>query len=206
LNRWSPLVEYTFAAVSVLLAARSRRLGSIACAACLAIGLAACGRTNDPPTTENNGVYVTAGPITYQLQISRELNQYATEDRQYITGLPPGAANLTRDQEWYGVFLWAKNQTKHPHITAGNFDIVDTQGTHYYPIAVNPSLNAYAWTPQTLAPGGVEPAPDTTASFGPTQGAVLLFKLNNSVYDNRPLTLEIKSPSGKRWGTISLDL
>jgi hypothetical protein len=44
------------------------------------------------------------------------------------------------------------------------------------------------------------------ASFGPTQGGLLLFKLDTSVYDNRPLTLEIRGPSGRVWGTISLDL
>ena len=35
-------------------------------------------------------MYVDAGPITYQLQISRQLNQYATEDSQYLAGLPAG--------------------------------------------------------------------------------------------------------------------
>jgi hypothetical protein len=188
------------------LLARRRSVLTLACVAGLAIGVSACGKENDPPTAENNGVYVTAGPVTYQLQISRELNQYATEDRQYITGLPKGAAALTPTQEWYGVFLWAKNQTHYDQITSDNFDIVDTQRTHYYPVAVNPSLNAYAWTAQSLVPGGTEPGPDTTASFGPTQGALLLFKLDTSVYDNRPLTLQIKSPTGKVWGTIALDL
>ena len=182
------------------------RLSILVCAGTLAIGLAACGRTNVPSSAENDGVYVTAGPVTYQLQISRELNQYATEDRQYLTGLPSGAASLTPSQEWYGVFLWAKNQTKRQQVTTDNFDIVDTQGTHYYPIAVQPVQNPYAWTAQSLPPGAVEPAPNTAASFGPTQGSLLLFKLNSSVYDNRPLTLEIRGPSGKRWGTIALDL
>ena len=68
-------------------------------------------------------------------------------------------------------------------------------------------MNAYAWAPQKLGPGATEPGPDTTASFGPTQGALLLFKINTSVYDNRPLTLEIRGgPSQKVWGHISLDL
>lgn len=184
----------------------ARRLLALTCAAALTVGLTACGKVNDPPTAENDGVYVEAGPITYQLQVSRVLNQYATEDRQYVTGLPAGTAAPTPSQLWYGVFLWAKNQTKVPQTTANNFDIVDTQGNHYYPIAVNPSLNAYAWTAQSLAPGAIEPGPDTTASFGPTQGALLLFKLPTTVFDNRPPTLEIRGPSGKVWGTISLDL
>lgn len=172
----------------------------------MAASLAACGKTGDPPTANNDGVYVDAGPITYQLQVSRELNQYATEDSQYLKGLPAGGSSLSPNEEWYGVFLWAKNQTKRPEITSGNFDITDTQGNTYYPIALSPGSNPYAWTPQTLAPGAVEPGPDTAASFGPTQGGLLLFKLNTSVYANRPLTLEIRGPSKKVWGTISLDL
>ena len=183
-----------------------RRLLTLICAAALAVGLAACGKSNDPPTANNDGVYVEAGPITYQLEVSRELNQYATEDRQYLVGLPAAGSSLTPTQEWYMVSLWAKNQTKRAANTSGNFDIIDTQGNRYYPLAVNPSLNPYAWTAQSLAPGAIEPAPDTTASFGPTQGALLLFKLNTTVYDNRPLTLEIRGPSGKVWAAIALDL
>jgi hypothetical protein len=184
----------------------SRRFLGLTCAAALSVGLAACGKSNNPPTANNDGVYVQAGPITYQLQVSREMNQYATEDRQYLTGLPVGTGSLAADQEWYMVSLWAKNQTKSAAETSGSFDIVDTQGTRYYPVSVNPSLNQYAWTPQSLAPGAIEPAPDTTASFGPTQGGLLIFKLNTTVYNNRPLTLEIRGPSGKVWSTISLDL
>ena len=39
------------------------------------------------------------------------------------------------------------------------------------------------------------------------QGALLLFKINTSVYDNRPLTLQIRGgQSQKVWGSIALDL
>lgn len=180
----------------------------------VAVGLTSCGRkTQTEANAENNGVYVHGGAITYQLQISRELNQYGTEDAQYLAGLPAGTARLCVrhhahpcDQEWYGVFLWGKNETSQPHVTSDSFDIVDTQGNRYYPVALNPARNPYAWTAQTLRPGGTEPRPDTTASFGPTQGGLLLFKLNTSVYDNRPLTLEIRGPSQQVLATISLDL
>ena len=199
-------MNYTSAPVSARFAARRRPVLVLACAGALALGLSACGKTNVPSSAENDGVYVAAGPITYQLQVSRELNQYATEDKQYLMGLSPSELSLTPTQEWYMVSLWAKNQTGRPEQTSDNFDIVDTQGDHYYPVPVNPSLNPYAWGAQSLPPGGIEPAPDTTASFGPTQGALLLFKLNTTVYDNRPLTLEIRAPSGKVWATIELDL
>ena len=183
-----------------------RAILTLACAAPLALGVTACGKVNHPTSAENDGVYEVAGPITYQLEVSRELNQYSVEDRQYLVGLAPGTSTLTPAQEWYMVSLWAKNQTKRAAMTSDNFDIVDTQGNHYYPVAVNPAINQYAWTAQSLAPGATEPAPDTTASFGPTQGGLLLFKLNQTIYDNRPLTLEIRGPSGNVWATISLDL
>ena len=188
---------------------RVRRLWILAGALALVLGLVACGTKQSHPRladANNNGGYVDAGPVTYQLQISRELNQYSTEDSQYVTGLPAGTTRPSSTQEWYGVFLWAKNQTSQSQVTTDNFDIVDTQGNTYYPIKLNPALNPYAWTKQTLQPLGIEPGPDTTAASGPTQGGLLLFKLGDSAYANRPLTLQIRGPSNQLWAKISLDL
>lgn len=197
--------------------ARSRALPAVAGVTALAILIGGCGGAtnrraagNVAPkigvaSSNNDGVYVDAGPITYQLQVSRQLNPYATEDSQYLVGVP-GARSLRPDELWYGVFLWAKNQQKVPESTTGNFLIEDTQGNRYYPLAINHSVNPYVWTSQQLAPGGIQPGPDTTASFGPTQGELLLFKLTSAVYDNRPLTLKILGPARQLWGTISLDL
>jgi hypothetical protein len=190
-------------------AVSARRLWTAACALILAFGVAACGHKQAHPTVadaNNNGGYIDAGPVTYQLEVSRVLNPYSTEDSQYIKGLPAGTRAPTADEEWYGVFLWAKNQTNKPQTTADNFVIVDTQGIKYYPLKLNTDVNPYAWTAQRLAPLGIQPGPDTTASFGPTQGQILLFKIGNSAYANRPLTLEILSPTGKTLGSISLDL
>jgi hypothetical protein len=183
-----------------------RRLWILACALALVVGLAACGQTSKPPSDLNNGVYVDAGPITYQLQISRELNQYAIEDRQYLAGLPAGDGALGPDQLWYGVFLWAKNQSQEPQMTAKSFNIVDSSNHHYYPVMLNAELNAYAWTEQMLEPSGVQPIPNTTAYYGPTGGNLLLFKLPISVYSNRPLTLEIYPQGSSTPSQISLDL
>jgi hypothetical protein len=33
-----------------------------------------------------------------------------------------------------------------------------------------------------------------------------LFKVNTSVYSNRPLTLQIRGNTGKVWATVALDL
>jgi hypothetical protein len=188
-------------------AVRARRLWTIASALILAFGVAACGHKQAHPTVadaNNIGGYVDAGPLTYQLQISRILNPYSTEDSQYIKGLPAGTTAPTANEQWYGVFLWAKNQTTRTHVTTDSFAIVDTQGNTYYPLKLNPALNPYAWTPQAVRPLQTQPTPDTTASFGPTQGELLLFKIGNSAYANRPLTLKIYG--GGRPATISLDL
>jgi hypothetical protein len=180
----------------------------VAVAAVLAVALAGCGSARHPSdaTAENNGYYVKAGQVYYQLQVSRELNQYATEDHQYLTGLPAGTPAPTATQLWYGVFLQAFNKSKQPQTTASSFYIQDTQGNKYYPVALNSSVNGYAWTSTRLSPLETEPAPDTTASTGPTQGSLLLFKLSTSVYNNRPLTLEIHVPGSSQVSTISLDL
>jgi hypothetical protein len=178
--------------------------------ACLGVSLAlaACGSAKHPydATADNNGFYVKAGGIFYQLQISRELNQYSVEDHQYLVGLPAPTTRPGLKKLWYGVFLWARNYGKGTTTTAGSFDIVDTQGNKYLPVALDTSINQYAWSPQPLQPLGTEPGPNTTASFGPTQGALLLFQLSTTVYDNRPLTLEIHPQGTAQTSTISLDL
>jgi hypothetical protein len=169
---------------------------------------AACGsHHSNLADANNNGTYVKAGPVTYQLQVSRELNPFSHEDSGYLAGLPKKDASLAPDQEWYAVFLWAKNTSKQPQQTTARFDVVDTEGDVYTPIAFN---NPYVWTSQTLAPGAVQPQPDTTAGYGPIEGQMLLFKVyssgSQSVYSNRPLTLRIYGNTGKVWATISLDL
>ena len=194
-----------------------RRLWVVVCAAALAVVVTACGGSSSPHAAtgqltghmvadaNNDGTYVEAGGITYQMQISRELNPYSAEDSAYVKGLPLGIAGPGPSQLWYGVFLWAKNQHHRAYTTARNFVIEDTQGNKYYPVALS-SANAYAWTPQTLQYNETFPGPDSTASLGATQGALLLFKLSDSVYDNRPLTLYILGSDRQRLGSISLNL
>jgi hypothetical protein len=184
---------------------RARRYWIVAASAALALTLGACGNKKSHPTVaDNEGFYVDAGPITYQVQLSRELNPFSVEDRQYLAGVV--ASPPKPDEEWFAVFLWAKNQTKSTQTTSNSFDILDTQGTRYTPVAVNPQVNPFAWTSQTLKPLATEPATDSPASFGPTQGAELLFKISTSAYANRPLTLEIYAPGQSNPSTVTLDL
>jgi hypothetical protein len=177
---------------------------TLASAALAVLTLSACGQISHPTSADNEGVYVDAGPVTYQVQLSRQLNPYATEDRAYLTGVSTSTPNAS--EEWFAVFLWAHNSTHSNQTTSDSFDIVDTQGTKYYPVPIKSQLNPFAWTSQTLAPKAVEPTPGSVASFGPTQGKLLLFKLNDSIYSNRPLTLEIHAAGQSQPSTISLDL
>jgi hypothetical protein len=186
-----------------------RRLILIVCALALAAGLTACGHKEAHPTqanANNDGSYIDAGPVTYQLQISRELNPYGVEDSAYVKGLPTGTTTPSATQFWYGVFLWAKNQTHHDQTTLNSFEITDTQGNAYYPLKLDTNVNPFAWTPQTLAPNQIEPGPNTVASAGPTQGGELLFKLPTSAYSDRPLTLWLLGAGNKKLGSISLNL
>ena len=66
-------------------------------------------------------------------------------------------------------------------------------------------MNPYVWTSQLLQYEGTYPVPDSVQSLGESQGGLLLFKLNNSAYADRPLTLYILNPRGQKLGSISLD-
>lgn len=180
----------------------------LGCCAALALTLVlgACGSGKHPydATAENNGYYIKLGTISYQLQVSRELNRFSTEDHQYLAGVTQPAPKPT--QIWYGVFLYAINDSKKTAQAADNFWITDTENNIYKPVPLNPTFNGYAWTGATLPAHGTEPIPNSTAAFGPTQGGLVLFKLPTAVYNNRPLTLHIQAPGVPNQGTISLDL
>ena len=151
----------------------SRRYWIVVCIAAMALGLAACGRESHPQQADanNDGAYVDAGPITYQLQVSRQLNPYATEDKQYLTGLPAGTTQPKPDEMWYGVFLQAKNQTEAAAKSTDTFDIVDTQGNKYYPLQLNASQNPYAWQSTTLEPSAGSRSPTRRRASAPHRGS-----------------------------------
>ena len=83
--------------------------------------------------------------------------------------------------------------------------MIDTQGNVYHPIKLDPSVNPFAWTSSTLKNLRHRAGPNTVASDGPTQGGLLLFKMNTAVYSNRPLTLCILGPRARSSAAISLN-
>ncbi len=185
---------------------------TLSCLAALlaATALAACGGVNDQPTThaDSEGSYIQAGPLIYQVEMSRELNPHNIEDRQYLAGIPIGTPRPTGSQEWFGVWLRVQNNTDRSHPAASEFRIVDTLGNVYTPIplASNNVLSYQAAYVQGTNGQSVYPDPESAAGAGVINGSMLLFKFNTSVYANRPLELEIVPPGGGEPSSVVLDL
>ncbi|MBS1871347.1 MAG: hypothetical protein JSS99_16975 [Actinobacteria bacterium] len=181
----------------------------LAAALLAALTLVACGGTGEPPTThgDGEGSYIQAGPLIYQVQMSRELNPANVEDAEYLQGLSAGAP--AQGEEWFGVWLRVQNDTKLAHVSASSFKIVDTTGAEYTPIAL-PATNPFAYRPVSVRSNDVfqpvQPDPESAAGTGPINGTMLLFKLRTNVYANRPLELEIAPPGGGSPSSVVLDL
>jgi hypothetical protein len=156
-----------------------------------------------------NEPYFDVGDLTFQIQDSRQLNPFS-DDVEYFAGLPQ-AQKLPGSDFWYGVFIWAKNQQTRTLTSPGQYDftLTDSAGDTYKPTMLDPNLNPFAWTSQTIQPDGIEPNPDSIAAGGTTAGGLILFQLPQTAYQNRPLTLHI-SPYGKGSkhvaSAVSLDL
>jgi len=176
--------------------ARATLLVAVAVLAALALG--ACGDAHTRVTTGTyagasgkNAPYLNVGPLIYEVQLSRELNPYNTEDSSYLAGLPPAEVQLQPGEEWFGVFMQVYNNTSLPHPAATGLTISDTQGNVYQPIIPD---NGFAYRSEIVPAGGQLPAPNTIAAAGPTQGALLLYKIKVISLDNRPLILKIVDP------------
>lgn len=140
-----------------------------------------------------NAPYLNVGPLIYEVQLSRELNPSDTEDASYLAGLTPAQRRLRTGEEWFAVFLQVYNESSTPHLAVTNLTISDTQDNLYTPIV--PALtNEFAYRGGLLASKARIPALNTVAANGPTQGALLLYKIKVVSLDNRPLELKIVDP------------
>jgi len=175
----------------------------------VATALAACGGSHQPTTHgDSEGAYIQAGPLLYQVQMSRELNPHNVEDRQYLAGIPRGTARPGGAQEWFGVWLRVQNDTGASQPAASDFKIVDTLGNAYTPIPLATG-NVFSYQPRFVQGTNGQnllPDPESAAGSGVINGSMLLFKLNTSVYANRPLELEIQPPGGGEPSSVVLDL
>jgi hypothetical protein len=179
----------------------------------LALALSACGSSHTPLLHEDNtgggGVnssYITLDGLKYQVQISRELNPYSTEDAGYLTGIPTSQLQPPPGKVWFAVFMLVLNPSKKSEPVVSTFAMTDTQNNLYSPINL-PAGNPYAYRPQTLAPGQQIPIVDSAGYNSPTQAALILFSIPTSAYDNRPLTLTLTDPLNPSIkATVNLDV
>ena len=177
------------------------RLSLLAALLTLAVGLSAC--SDDSHTRVSTGTYagesgqnapyLNVGPLIYEVQLSRELNPRDTEDASYLAGLTPAQRNLNHGEEWFGVFLQVYNESSAPHPAATSLTISDTQNNVYTPI-VPAITNEFAYRGGLLGAKARIPELNTVAANGPTQGALLLYKIKVVSLDNRPLELKIFDP------------
>jgi hypothetical protein len=163
--------------------------------------LAACGDSHTKVTSGTyagesgaNAPYLDVGPLVYEVQQSRQLNPFDVEDEGYLKGLPAGARTLGEGQEWFGVSVQVYNHHEGGIPAASKLTITDTEGNTYTPVMLEQG-NLYAYRAGQVAGNGRLPSINGTAGQGPTQGALLLFKINVASLDNRPLTLHIVDPT-----------
>jgi hypothetical protein len=178
------------------------RKSPLALAALLAVlGLGACGDSHTKVTTGTyagesgeNAPYLNVGPLVYEVQLSRELNPTEVEDSAYLKGLTPAEAQLESGEEWFGVFIQVYNYSGQSHPAATGITITDTQRNTYIPLVAN-ETNPFTYRAGTVPSKGQLPTPGSIAFAGPTQGALLLFKIKVVSLDNRPLELKIVDPT-----------
>ena len=186
------------------------RLALLLCAAVSMFGLSACFKKEPVhKTADTEGVYVSAAGVSYQVQLSRELNPSATEDVSYLRGLPPLTAKPSGQEEWFAIWMRAENLGKKPvqMLPLDRYSLEDTQGNVYKPVPLT-AANPLRYQPVTIPAHTTIPLSDSSPYFSPTQGEEMLFKINVSAYQNRPLTLHLLGPGspGQELADVSIDL
>src|SRR6266550_6804944 len=95
---------------------RLRKLPPAVAALIAILALGACGSSHTKVTTGTyagesgaGAPYLNVGPLTYEVQLSRQLNPLNTEDAPYLEGLNPAEGHLAAGQEWFGVFMQVYN-------------------------------------------------------------------------------------------------
>jgi hypothetical protein len=167
------------------------------------LALSACGSSHSKVSTGTyagesgaSAPYLDVGPLSYQIQLSRQLNPYDTEDSSYLQGMTPAERKLEAGQQWFAVFIQVYNHSSRARLAASapTVTIFDTQGNVYVPQPL-PLSNPYAYRGGLVPGNGRLPELDTVAANGPTQGALLLYKIYTVSLDNRPLKVRVVDPT-----------
>jgi hypothetical protein len=185
------------------------RLFRIAMATALvAFAAAGCGGgTGVVTTAETEGLYLDINGLKYQIEMSRYMNPSDIEDREYLVGLPESSQPPSEDEIYFGVWVRVENVSEtETRPAASVWEIHDTQENVYRPIPIDTELNPFAFEPVDVPPKTVIPLASSAAGQGPTQGSLLLFKIRNESFQNRPLELKFSNGGGGQEGTYVLDV
>lgn len=166
--------------------------------AAISLALAACGEEETSHVVE--GEPIELGDLRFNVQLTRYLNSNDLEDQDFLVRqpvAPPGKSYL-------GVFMEAENEGDDDVTLPSRLEmeVVDTTDARYDPID---SDNIFGFPfGATLAPGEEVPLPDSAAANGPVNGSIVIFLVDDSVNENRPLELDLLADGDE--GTIELDL
>lgn len=173
-------------------------------ALCLALLLfaAGCGNADEPKNVGAEGQFVEVGEVDYQVQLTRLLNPQQRPDDAYLRAQAPVPGNET----YLGVFLRIENDGDEPYKPPRDMKVVDTQGNEYLPLDTTQSGFGLDFGAE-IPPGEAAPPPNSPAEFGPTSGALVLFRIKDeSATDNLPLELRIPVEGEEEPSIITLDV
>jgi hypothetical protein len=185
---------------------RPRLLVFVLLAAIAAFG-AGCARKQEGgyKRAKTEGLDLGAGHLKYQIQLSRSLNPKNELDRSLLRFAPTDVNKPSPKQEWFGIWLRVENDGKKPQFSASRFEILDSLGKRYKPIPLDAKKSPLYYTPVKVNPKVVLPDPDSVPGQGGPRGLFLLFKLDLTAYQNRPLEFRVIPPVGDE-ARVELDL
>lgn len=181
---------------------RARPLLAALLALSALVALPACGQEERKTQADMEGAYVDVGSLQYQVQLSRQLNPRDTEDQAYFAGVA-NSEGLANNETWFAVFIKVWNTSEQRRTPASRFEIEDTTGKRYEPVAVT-GTNPFAYRAVSIPADGTYPEADTVANEGAIGGSMLLFRITLDSLANRPLELRIITPQGH--ASVDLDV
>jgi hypothetical protein len=172
----------------------------VAAALATILVLPACGEEEKVEGAE--GEFIRVGEADYQVQLTRLLNPQQRPDDAFVRG----QAELAGDETYLGVFLKIENDGDAPHKPPRDMKVIDTQENEYLPLDTVQSGFGLDFG-AAIPPGDEAPPANSPASFSPTSGALVLFRLTQeSATDNLPLVLEIPAEGDNEPSRITLDV
>jgi hypothetical protein len=177
--------------------------------ALLAVVATGCGEKegSEALVAETEGIYLDVNGLKYQIEMSRYMNPNDVEDSEYFVGLPESSPPPTEDEIYFGVWVRVQNVSEtETRPAASVWEIHDTQDNVYRPIPLDTDINPWAFEAIDVPPMTVIPLPSSAAGQGPIQGLLLLFKITNESFQNRPLELRFSNGGGSEEGTYDLDV